>query len=251
MFPLPCLMVEIVFTGSKLAFSLQTRGVELMPKSSILVSSDHSTFSQPPPLNHLGFYLQTSDGPVHVLSWVGGPCEHYMFSVHYDLVLLLVILVSVIPAALRSTRSCRVVLRCSLTFLILRFTPRWEILRGGRLIVNRCFFHFLIIALQDDWQAAPRWEILRGAPDWGRLIVNQCFFYFLIIPQQFTPSHLLANRLVPHSSVVQVYHLVPDIFRQFFRLANCGEIRFWFIEEFWELVSFMQVKSTWLGVIID
>ncbi len=50
--------------GSLAAFLLlQTRRVELMPKSWILVSSD-TTLSASSPLNH----WQTSDGPVHVLS---------------------------------------------------------------------------------------------------------------------------------------------------------------------------------------
>ncbi|MBN3303319.1 BMPR2 protein, partial [Amia calva] len=44
MFPPPCLTVGMVFLGSFLL--LQTRRVELMPKSSILVSSDHNTFTQ-------------------------------------------------------------------------------------------------------------------------------------------------------------------------------------------------------------
>ncbi len=47
MFPPPCLTVGMVFLGSWTAFLLlQTRRVELMPKSWILVSSDHNTFTQ-------------------------------------------------------------------------------------------------------------------------------------------------------------------------------------------------------------
>ncbi len=47
MFPPPCLTVGMVFLGSYAAFLLlQTRRVELMPKSWILVSSDHNTFTQ-------------------------------------------------------------------------------------------------------------------------------------------------------------------------------------------------------------
>ena len=155
MFPPPCLMVGMVFFGFKSAlFSLQTWWVELMPKNSILVSSDHSNFSQTS--SELSrCYLQTSDGPVYVPSWVGGPYGHYMISVHYDSVLLMIILVTMVPAALRSsTSSCCVVLGCSLTFLIIRFPPCWEILHGapdqGRLIVNQCFFHFLIITQTVD-----------------------------------------------------------------------------------------------------
>ena len=63
------------------------------------------------------------------------------FSPLRRIVLLMVILVTVIPAALRtSTRSCCVTLRCSLAFLIIRFTLLWEILYGaadwGRLIFS-------------------------------------------------------------------------------------------------------------------
>ncbi len=47
MFPPPCVTVGMVFLGSQAAFLLlQTRRVELMPKSWILVSSDHNTFTQ-------------------------------------------------------------------------------------------------------------------------------------------------------------------------------------------------------------
>ena len=46
-FPPPCFTVGIVFLGLYSAFLfLQTRGVELMPNSPILVSSDQITFSQ-------------------------------------------------------------------------------------------------------------------------------------------------------------------------------------------------------------
>ncbi len=44
MFPPPCFTVGMVFFGCN--FLLQTRQVEFLPKSSILVSSDHMTFSQ-------------------------------------------------------------------------------------------------------------------------------------------------------------------------------------------------------------
>ncbi len=46
MFPPPCFTVGMVFFGCNSAFLLQTRQVEFLPKSSILVSSDHMTFSQ-------------------------------------------------------------------------------------------------------------------------------------------------------------------------------------------------------------
>ncbi len=47
MFPPPCFTVGMVFFGCHSAFFLlQTRQVEFLPKSYILVSSDHMTFSQ-------------------------------------------------------------------------------------------------------------------------------------------------------------------------------------------------------------
>ena len=106
---------------------------------SCLASSDHSTCTGP--------------------SGVEGTCGHYMISVHYDVVLLMVILL--VPADLRSSSSCHVVLGCSFSTWSKPDDEKSEILRGapdrGRLIVNCwCFFHFLIIA-PTDWQAA-RWE---------------------------------------------------------------------------------------------
>lgn len=52
MFPTPCLMVGMVFLGSSFFilfffFFLSPKHGKLMPKSSILVLSDHSTFYQP------------------------------------------------------------------------------------------------------------------------------------------------------------------------------------------------------------
>ncbi len=66
-------------------------------------------------------------------------------------VLLMVTIETVVPALFRSlTRSSRVVLGWSLTFLRIIDTPRGEILHGapvrGRLTVILNFFHFLIIA---------------------------------------------------------------------------------------------------------
>ena len=118
-----------------------------MSKSSILASSDFSTFSQPPWCLFANF--------TRACKWafLG---RRTLKAVHdfnplQRSVLLMVIMVSLVTAALRSsTSSCRIVLDCSLTFLIIRFTPCWEILREspdrGRLIVNWCFFLFFIIA---------------------------------------------------------------------------------------------------------
>ncbi len=64
MFPPPCLMVGMVFLGSFLF--LQTRRVELIQKSWIVVSSDHNTFTQFSSDSLANFR------PFHMLSLAGG-----------------------------------------------------------------------------------------------------------------------------------------------------------------------------------
>ena len=202
-------------------FPFQTWQVKLILKSSILVSSDHSTFSQPSSESSRCLFANFRRACTCALLSRGTLQALHDFSPLQCNLLQMAILVTVVPVALRSlTSSCHLVLGCSLTFFIIRFTPRWE--------------------------------ILCGAPDQERLIVNWCFFHFLIITptvDYFSLSCLPC--LVAHSSLVRVYNLVPDVLRQFFCLAHCGVIRFWFIEGFCELVSFIQVISTWLGVIIE
>ncbi len=63
MFPPPCFTVGMVFLGLYSSFFLQTWRVEFIPKSYILVSSDHM-----PPLDHPDGLWQTSDGAGHVLA---------------------------------------------------------------------------------------------------------------------------------------------------------------------------------------
>ena len=124
---------------------------ELMPNSSILVSSDHITFSQ-----------ASSGSSRWSLANFRRACTCTFFSrgtlrAQQDFnpsrchVLLMVLFVTVVPTAFRSlTSSSGVVLGWSLTFLVIIDIPRGEILRGapdrGRLAVTLCFFHFLIIA---------------------------------------------------------------------------------------------------------
>ncbi len=119
----------------------------------------NTTLSPSSPLNH----SQTSDGPVHVLSWAGGPCGHCRISVlHRCSVLPIVFLVTMVPAALRPlTRSSRVVLGWFLAVLMITETPRGGILHGapdrGRLTVILCFFHLhshqlLSPSHQDAWR---------------------------------------------------------------------------------------------------
>ncbi len=64
-----------------------------------------------------------------VLSWAGGPRGRCRISVLHNVVLPIVFLVTIVPAALRSlTRSPHVVLGWFLTILMIIETPRGEIL---------------------------------------------------------------------------------------------------------------------------
>ena len=87
-------------------FSLQIRRVELMPKCSIFVSTNHSTFSQP--------------------SFESSRCLFVNFRQVWTcaFLLVMVILVTVAPTAFRSSTSTYcLVLGCFLAFLIIKFTP--------------------------------------------------------------------------------------------------------------------------------
>ncbi len=157
MFPPPCFTVGMVFFGCNSAFFLlQTRQVEFLPKSSILVSSDHMTFSQ------------SSSGSSKCSlanfrrAWTCTGLSRGTRLALQDLspwrrsVLLMVAFVTLVPALCRSfTRSPRVVLGFLLTVLVIILTPRGEILRGApdreRLSVVLNVFHFLIIAPTVDF----------------------------------------------------------------------------------------------------
>ncbi len=125
-------------------------------KSSILVSSDHMTFSQ------------SSSGSSKCSlvnfrrAWTCTGLSRGTRLALQDLspwrrsVLLMVAFVTLVPALCRSfTRSPRVVLGFLLTVLVIILTPRGEILRGapdrGRLSVVLYVFHFLIIAPTVDF----------------------------------------------------------------------------------------------------
>ncbi len=90
MFLPPCFTVGMAFLGlySSLFF-LQTRRVEFIPKSYILVSSDHMTFSHASPDHPYGLW-QTSDSPGHVLAWAGGPCVCCRILIHCDRLLIVI-----------------------------------------------------------------------------------------------------------------------------------------------------------------
>ncbi len=157
MFPPQCFTVGMVFFGCNSAFFLlQTRQVEFLPKSSILVSSDHMTCSQ------------SSSGSSKCSlanfrrAWTCTGLSRGTRLALQDLspwrrsVLLMVAFVTLVPALCRSfTRSSRVVLGFLLTVLVIILTPRGEILRGapdrGRLSVVLYVFHFLIIAPTVDF----------------------------------------------------------------------------------------------------
>ena len=141
MFPLSFLMIDGVLEVQINVFYIQTRRIELTPKSSILVSSDNSTFFQ-----------ASSESSRTLLANFRRACTSAFLSRgtlvgttwFQSTAMLCVILVTVVSAFLSWSSGL------FLTFLITRFTPRWEILCGssdrGWLIVNWCFFHFLIIA---------------------------------------------------------------------------------------------------------
>ncbi len=95
-----------------------------MPKSWILFSSDHNTFTQFSSESLANFRQACT-----VLSWAGGPRGRCRISVLHNVVLPIVFLVTIVPAALRSlTRSPHVVLGWFLTILMIIETPRGEIL---------------------------------------------------------------------------------------------------------------------------
>ncbi len=117
------------------------------PDGTILVSSDHNTFTQSFRCSKAKFRRACtcaflSRGTLRVLQ---------DFSPSRRSVLPIVFLVTMVPAALRSlTRSSRAVLGWFLTVLMIIETPRGKILHGapdrGRLTVILCFFHLRIIA---------------------------------------------------------------------------------------------------------
>ncbi len=191
MFPPPCFTVAMVFFGCNSAFFLlQTRQVEFLPKSSILVSSDHMTFSQ------------SSSGSSKCslanfrLAWTCTGLSRGTRLALQDLspwrrsVLLMVAFVTLVPALCRSfTRSPRVVLGFLLTVLVIILTPRGE--------------------------------ILHGAPDRGRLSV---VLYFLIIAPTvdfFAPS-CLPNSRFSLPSLVQVYNFVSGVLWQLSGVGHSG-----------------------------
>ncbi len=151
-------------------------------------------FSHSSPLNH----WETSDSPVHVLSWAGGTLRALQdFSPSRRSVLPIVFLVTMVPAALRSlTRSSRVVLGWFLTILMISETP--DLACSTRPKEIDSYFVFLSFA-NNSTNCCP------------------------LLPK------LLGDGLVAHSSLVYVYNLVPDILGQLFGLGHGGEFGIWLI----------------------
>ncbi len=156
MFPPPCFTLGMVFFGCNSAFFLlQTRQVEFLPKSYILVASDHMI------LPILFWIIQMLSSKLQTgldMYWLkqGDTSGTAGLSPWRRSVLLMVALCTLVPALCRSfTRSPRVVLGFLLTVLVIILTPRGEILRGapdrGRLSVVLYVFHFLIIAPTVDF----------------------------------------------------------------------------------------------------
>ena len=133
MIPPPCFTVGMVFFGCNSAFFvLQTGRAEFLPKSYILVSSDHMTFSQ------------SSSGSSKCSlakfrrAWT---CTGLSRGTHLALqdfspwrrsVLLMVGFVTLVPALCRAiTRAPDVVRGFLRTILVIILTPRGEILRGA------------------------------------------------------------------------------------------------------------------------
>ena len=128
---------------------LQTRRVELMPNSSILVSSDHITFSQASSGSSSCSMANFRRACTCAFFSRGTLRAQQDFNPSRCSVLLMVLFVTVVPTAYRSlTSSSCVVLGWSLTFLIIIDIPQGEILHGapdrGRLA--DFVLHFLIIA---------------------------------------------------------------------------------------------------------
>ena len=126
-----------------------------MPKCSILVSFYHSTLSQPSFESFRCLFENFILACTCAFLRRGALWALHDFSALQHCVLLMVIWVTVVPGALWSLKSSfLIVMGCSHTFFIIRFTSPWQILRGApdreRLIINWCFFHFLIIALTVD-----------------------------------------------------------------------------------------------------
>ncbi len=97
----------------------------------------------------------------------------------------------------------------------------WWSLTSSFCVVMGWSLTFLMIIL------TPWGEILHGAPDRGRLMVILYFFHFRINRTNscLLLIKLLADGLVAHSSLVQIYNLVPDVLWQLFGLAHgSGEV---------------------------
>ncbi len=172
---------------------LQTQLVEFIPKSSILVSSDHMTFS------HASSGSSRWSLANFRQAWACAGLSTGTLRALQDLnpwhcsVLLMRTFETVVPALFRLlTRSSRVVL-------------------GWSLIID-----------------TPWGEILHGAPVRGRLTVlpfsNNCANSCCLV------TKLFAYCPVAHPSLVQVYNFVPSVLRQLFVLAHSGKAGVWLIE---------------------
>ncbi len=189
MFPPPCFTVGMVFFGCNSAFFLlQTRQVEFLPKSYILVSSDHMTFSQ------------SSSGSSKCSlanfrrAWTCTGLSRGTRLALQDLspwrrsVLLMVAFVTLVPALCRSfTRSPRVVLGFLWSF--------WP--HGVRSCVEP--------QIEGDYQ----WSCMSS-------FSNNCSHSW------FLHTKLLTYCRFSLPSLVQVYNFVSGVLWQLFGLGHSG-----------------------------
>ena len=105
--PPPCFTVGMVFLGlySRLFLFLQTRRVELMPNSSILVSSDHITFSQASSRSSRCSLANFRRACTCAFFRRGTLCAQQDFNPSLCSVLLMVLFMTVVPTAFRSLTS--------------------------------------------------------------------------------------------------------------------------------------------------
>ncbi len=151
------------------------------------------------PLNH----CQTSDGPVHVISWAGGPCWRCRISVLHGVV-------------------------CYQLFSWWLWSQLLEIIDK----ILPCSPGLIPHRSHDHWNST-RWD-LAWSPSLREI---DSYFVFLPFANNRTNcchllTKLLGDGLVAHSSLVWVYDLVPDIIGQLFGLGHGGEFGIWLIDCF-------------------
>ncbi len=211
MFPPPSFTVGMVFLRFYSSFFfLQTRRVEFIPKSYILVSPDHMTVSHASS-GSSRWSLATFRRAWTCADLSRGTLALQDFNPWWCSVLLMVTVDTVVLVLFRSlTRYSHVVLGWSLTFLRIIDTPWGEILHGAP-VLREIDSHLEFLPFSNN-------------------CANSCCLF----------TKLFAYCPVAHSSLVQVYNFVPSVLRQLFGLDHSGEVGYWVIER----MSFIQLTSS-------